>query len=114
MLSNAKDTLAGHWEMMGIETKIPFPTFTDTGFPKELLDELSKACDGRKIIGNRAASGTEIIKELGEEEIKDGSLIVYTSADPVLQIPGHEKHMGLETLYRYGKAARKICNSRAE
>ncbi len=114
MKSNAKDTLAGHWEMMGIETKIPFPTFTDTGFPQELIDQLSKACDGKKIIGNKAASGTEIIKELGEEEIKKGHLIVYTSADPVLQIPGHEKHMGLDNLYRYGKAARKICNSRPE
>ena len=78
-----KDTLAGHWEMVGIETKIPFPTFTDTGFPKELIDQISKACDNRKIIGNYASSGgTEIIKKLGEKEIHDNSLIVYTSADP--------------------------------
>ena len=112
MLSNAKDTLAGHWEMMGIETKIPFPVFTKTGFPQELIDELSKACDNRKIIGNKAASGTEIIKELGLKEINNNDLIVYTSADPVLQICGNEKHMGLKTLYRYGHAARKICNSR--
>ncbi len=113
-LSNAKDTLAGHWEMMGIETKVPFPTFTETGFPEELLTELSRAFDGKEIIGNKAASGTEIIKELGETEINEGKVIVYTSADPVLQICGNEETMGLETLYRYGKAAREICNSRPE
>ena len=87
-LSNAKDTMAGHWEMMGIETKIPFVTFTDTGFSKELIDELELKT-GHKIIGNKAASGTEIIKELGEEHIKTGSMIVYTSADSVLQIACH-------------------------
>ncbi len=109
-LSNAKDTMAGHWEMVGIFTKHPFPTFTETGFPKELIDKLEKAT-GRKIIGNRAASGTEILKELGEQEIKNGSLIVYTSGDSVLQICGHEKYMGLETLYKYSEMAREICNS---
>ncbi|TCG11520.1 phosphopentomutase [Mycoplasma todarodis] len=113
-LGNAKDTLAGHWEMMGIKTVTPFPTFTETGFPQEMLDELSKAFDGKEIIGNKAASGTEIITELGETEIKEGKVIVYTSADPVLQICGNEETMGLETLYRYGKAAREICNSRPE
>ncbi len=113
-LGNAKDTLAGHWEMMGIKTEVPFPTFTETGFPEELINELSKAFDNKEIIGNKSASGTEIIEELGETEIKEGKVIVYTSADPVLQICGNEETMGLETLYRYGKAARKICSSRPE
>jgi phosphopentomutase len=100
--------------MMGIQTKVPFPTFTETGFPKEMLDELSKAFDGKEIIGNRAASGTKIIAELGMKEINEGKIIVYTSADPVLQICGNEETMGLDNLYRYGKAAREICNSRPE
>ncbi len=113
-LGNAKDTLAGHWEMMGIKTIIPFPTFTETGFPKEMLDELSKAFDGKEIIGNKSASGTEILEELGEQEINENKVIVYTSADPVLQICGNEETMGLDTLYRYGKAAREICNSKPE
>ena len=107
-LSNAKDTMAGHWEMMGIETKVPFVTFTDTGFPKELIEELELKT-GHKIIGNKAASGTEIIKELGEEHIKTGSMIVYTSADSVLQIACHEKYFGLDELYRSCKIAREIC-----
>ena len=76
-LSNGKDTMTGHWEFMGIETKKPFLTFTDTGFPKELIDELEEKT-GHKIIGNYAASGTEILKVLGEEHIKTGSMIVYT------------------------------------
>ncbi|AAT27805.1 phosphopentomutase [[Mycoplasma] mobile] len=113
-LSNAKDTLAGHWEMMGIFTKIPFPVFTETGFPKELLDNLSKACDGREIIGNKSASGTEILDELAQKEIDEKKLIVYTSGDSVLQICGHEETMGLENLYRYAKEARRICSSRPE
>lgn len=113
-ISNAKDTLAGHWEMMGIFTEIPFPTFTETGFPKELIDLLSEAFDGRKIIGNRSASGTEIIDELAHEETENGSIIVYTSEDSVLQICANENVIGLENLYKYAKAARKICSSKPE
>lgn len=113
-ISNGKDTLTGHWEMMGIYTEHPFPTFTETGFPKELIDELEKAFDGRKIIGNKSASGTDIINELAEEEIKNNAIIVYTSGDSVLQICGHEKYMGLENLYRYAKEARRICSSKPE
>ena len=105
--SNGKDTMTGHWEMMGIHTKQPFQTFTDTGFPKELIDELEKRC-GKKVIGNRSASGTEIIEELGEEEIETGAMIVYTSADSVLQICGNEETFDLENLYRCCEIAREI------
>ncbi len=87
--SSGKDTMTGHWEMMGIHTTKPFVTFTDTGFPKELLDLLEKK-SGREIVGNKAASGTEIIEELAEEEIYHNKMIVYTSADSVLQICGNE------------------------
>ena len=83
--SNGKDTMTGHWEMMGIRTDKPFKTFTETGFPQELIAELEKRC-GKRVIGNKSASGTEIIEELGEEEINTGAMIVYTSADSVLQI----------------------------
>ncbi|MBQ9448517.1 MAG: phosphopentomutase [Acholeplasmatales bacterium] len=106
--SRGKDTMTGHWEFMGIKTTVPFKTFTDTGFPKELIDEL-EAKTGHKVIGNYAASGTEILKELGEEHIKTGAMIVYTSADSVLQIACHEKYFGLEELYRCCKIAREIC-----
>ena len=105
--SNGKDTMTGHWEMMGIRTDKPFITFTEHGFPKELIDELEKRC-GRKIIGNKAASGTEILEELGEQEVNEGKLIVYTSADSVLQICGNEEIMGLETLYHYCEIAREL------
>ena len=104
---NGKDTMTGHWEMMGIRTDKPFITFTEHGFPKELIDELEKRC-GRKIIGNKAASGTEILEELGEQEVNEGKLIVYTSADSVLQICGNEETMGLETLYHYCEIAREL------
>ena len=106
--SNGKDTMTGHWEMMGIYTTKPFLTFTDTGFPKELMDELSKRT-GKKLIGNKAASGTEIIKELGEEQTRDGSLIVYTSADSVLQIAANEASVPLDDLYKYCSIARELC-----
>ena len=106
--SKGKDTLTGHWEFMGVLTSKPFKTFTDTGFPKELIDELEEKT-GHKVIGNCAASGTEIIKELGEEHIKTGAMIVYTSSDSVLQIACHEKYFGLEELYRCCKIARQIC-----
>ena len=93
--SVGKDTMTGHWEMMGLYITKPFKTFTDTGFPKELLDELSKKT-GRKIVGNKSASGTEILDELGEHQMKTGDMIVYTSADSVLQICGHEETFGLQ------------------
>lgn len=106
--SNGKDTMTGHWEMMGIYTTKPFKTFTDTGFPKELIDEL-EAKTGHKVIGNYAASGTEILKQLGEEQMKENSLIVYTSADSVLQIAAHEEVTGVKELYRCCEIAREIC-----
>lgn len=106
--SNGKDTMTGHWEMMGVLTTKPFQTFTDTGFPKELIDELEKRT-GHKVIGNCAASGTEILARLGEEQIKTNSIIVYTSSDSVLQICGHEKYMGLDELYRCCEIARELC-----
>lgn len=106
-VSIGKDTMTGHWEMMGIYTDKPFKTFTENGFPEELIAELSKRT-GRTIIGNKSASGTEILEELGEEEINKGHLIVYTSADSVLQICGNEETMGLETLYHYCEIAREL------
>ncbi len=105
--SNGKDTMTGHWEMMGVLTTKPFITFTDTGFPDELIKELEKRT-GRHIIGNKAASGTVILDELGEREIENGDLIVYTSADSVLQICGNEETMGLDRLYGYCKIAREL------
>ena len=105
--SNGKDTMTGHWEMMGIYTQKPFKTFSEHGFPKELIDELEKRT-GRKIIGNKSASGTQILDELGEREINNGELIVYTSADSVLQICGNEETMGLDTLYHYCEIAREL------
>ncbi len=105
--SNGKDTMTGHWEMMGIHTTKPFITFTETGFPDELISELEKRF-GRKIIGNKSASGTAILDELGEQEINENKVIVYTSADSVLQICGNENHMGLETLYKYCEIAREL------
>ncbi len=105
--SNGKDTMTGHWEMMGIDTKKPFITFTETGFPKALIDELEKRC-GRRVIGNKSASGTAILDELAEEEIATGAMIVYTSADSVLQICGNEETMGLDNLYRYCEIAREL------
>ena len=105
--SKGKDTMTGHWEMMGLHITTPFKTFTETGFPKELLDELS-ARTGRAIIGNKSASGTEILDELAEEEIATGHKIVYTSADSVLQICGNEETFGLDELYRCCEIAREI------
>ena len=105
--SVGKDTMTGHWEMMGLHITKPFKTFTENGFPKELLEELSRRT-GRVIIGNKSASGTEILEELAEEEIQKGHLIVYTSADSVLQICGNEEIMGLENLYRYCGIAREL------
>lgn len=105
--SNGKDTMTGHWEMMCLEIKTPFQTFTDTGFPKELIEALEKET-GHRVIGNKAASGTEILDELAEEEIKTGAMIVYTSSDSVLQICGNEETFGLDELYRCCKIAREL------
>lgn len=105
--SLGKDTMTGHWEIMGLEVTKPFQTFTETGFPPELIRELEERT-GRKVIGNKSASGTEILEELAEEEIATGHMIVYTSADSVLQICGNEETFGLEELYRCCEIAREI------
>lgn len=105
--STGKDTMTGHWEMMGLHITTPFRTFTETGFPPELIKELEERT-GRKIIGNKSASGTEILDELAEEEIATGHMIVYTSADSVLQICGNEETFGLQELYRCCEIAREL------
>ena len=105
--ANGKDTLTGHLEIMGIRTLIPFKTFTETGFPEDLISELEKQT-GRKIIGNKNASGTEIIKELGPRQMETGELIVYTSADSVLQIAAHEDVIPLDELYKDCEIAREL------
>ena len=105
--SRGKDTMTGHWEMMGLEVTTPFKTFTETGFPQELIKELEERT-GRTVIGNKSASGTEILDELAEEEIATGHMIVYTSADSVLQICGKEETFGLDELYRCCEIARDI------
>ncbi len=105
--SVGKDTMTGHWEMMGLRVTTPFKTFTENGFPEELIKELETKF-GRKIVGNKSASGTEILEEYGEHEIETGDVIVYTSADSVLQICGHEEKMGLENLYKYCEIAREV------
>lgn len=105
--SLGKDTLTGHLEMMGILTTKPLKTFTETGFPDELIKELENRC-GRHVIGNVAASGTEIIKELGEQHMKTGDIIVYTSADSVLQIAAHESIIPVSELYKICEIARNI------
>jgi phosphopentomutase len=105
-LSNGKDTMTGHWEMMGLHIETPFRVFPD-GFPKQLLDDLESRT-GRGIIGNKSASGTEILDELGEEHIRTGSIIVYTSADSVLQIAAHEEIVPLEELYKICEIAREL------
>lgn len=106
-ISRGKDTMTGHWEIMGLKTEKPFITFTETGFPKELIDELEKRT-GHKVIGNKSASGTEILEELAEEEIATGHMIVYTSADSVLQICGNEETFDLKELYRCCEIAREL------
>lgn len=105
--SNGKDTMTGHWEIMGVLTTKPFITFTDTGFPKELVDELEEKT-GYKFIGNKSASGTEILKELGERQLKTKEMILYTSADSVLQIAAHEELFGINEIYRVCSIAREI------
>ena len=105
--STGKDTMTGHWEMMGLHITKPFQTFTEHGFPKELIEELEKRT-GHKVIGNKSASGTEILDELAEEEIATGHMIVYISADSVLQICGNEETFGLQELYRCCEIAREL------
>lgn len=105
--SCGKDTMTGHWELMGIKTVTPFVTFTETGFPPELIAELERRT-GHKVIGNKSSSGTEILDELAEEEIATGHMIVYTSADSVLQICGNEETFDLKELYRCCEIAREL------
>lgn len=105
--SVGKDTLTGHFEMMGLKVLKPFPSFTDTGFPPELIAALERY-SGRKMIGNISASGTEIMKELGEEQMATGAMIIYTSADSVLQLAANEEVIPLAELYDICAYARKI------
>lgn len=105
--SVGKDTMTGHWEMMGLYIDSPFQTFTETGFPDELIKELEEKTE-HKVIGNKSASGTEILDELGERHMQTGEMIVYTSADSVLQIAAHEETFGLDELYRCCEIAREI------
>ena len=105
--SASKDTMTGHWDMMGLKVTTPFKTFTDTGFPEDLIAELERRT-GHKVIGNKSASGTVILDELGEEEIGTGHMIVYTSADSVLQICGNEETFDLKELYRCCEIAREL------
>lgn len=105
--SRGKDTMTGHWEFMGLRTEKPFITFTETGFPPELIAELEQRT-GHKVIGNKSSSGTEILDELAEEEIATGHMIVYTSADSVLQICGNEETFDLKELYRCCEIAREL------
>lgn len=105
--SNGKDTTTGHWEIAGIVTENPFPTFTETGFPKEIMDKFEAAI-GRKTLGNYSASGTVIINELGDEHVKTGYPIVYTSADSVFQIACHEEVIPVDELYKICEIAREL------
>jgi len=104
--SVGKDTMTGHWEIMGLNIDKPFKVYPE-GFPQELIKQLEEKT-GRKVIGNKPASGTEIIEELGKEHMETGAIIVYTSADPVLQIAAHEEIVPLEELYKICEIAREI------
>lgn len=108
-ISNGKDTTTGHWEMVGIETKKAFPVYPG-GFPDEIIDTFVKECNLPGILGNVAASGTEIIKELGTEHIKTGKPIIYTSADSVFQIAAHEDVIPIDRLYEICRKARAILD----
>src|SRR5574344_1482142 len=108
--SKGKDTVTGHFEMMGIIKEEPFPTFPD-GFPKEIIDEVEKQT-GKKVIVNKSYSGTEVIKDYGEEHLKTGNLIVYTSADSVFQIAAHTSIVPLDDLYKYCEIARNILQGK--
>lgn len=106
-INKGKDTLTGHYEMMGIKFNAPFVSFTNIGFPRALIEEIEKKV-GRRVIGNKTASGTEIIDELGERSMQYGSIIVYTSADSVLQIAAHEDIVPLTELYKICEMVREI------
>ena len=105
--SKGKDTTIGHWEIAGIESSEPLPTFPD-GFPEELIHAFEERT-GRKVICNKPYSGTEVIKDYGKESVETGALIVYTSADSVFQIAAHEDIVPIEELYRYCEIARELC-----
>jgi phosphopentomutase len=105
-VSVGKDTMTGHWELMGLKVEIPFQTYPN-GFPPELIDQFERET-GRKVIGNKPASGTEILDELGERQMKTGEWIVYTSADSVLQLAAHEEIIPLDELYRACEIARRL------
>jgi len=105
-ISKGKDSVTGHWELMGVEVKEPFPTYPN-GFPLEVLDEFKKLT-GLEVLGNKTASGTEIIKELGEEHVRTGKPIVYTSADSVFQIAAHEDVIPIDELYHLCEISRKM------
>ena len=109
-VSKGKDTTIGHWEIAGVISPKPLPTFPE-GFPRELLDEFEKE-PGRKVICNKPYSGTEVIKDYGREHVETGALIVYTSADSVFQIAAHEDVVPIEELYRYCEIARRLCTGR--
>ncbi|MHB8792391.1 MAG: phosphopentomutase [Thermoleophilia bacterium] len=104
--SRGKDTTVGHWELMGVVTRKSFPVYPE-GFPREVIESFEEAT-GRGVLGNIAASGTQIINDLGEEHLRTGSLIVYTSADSVFQVAAHEKIVPPEELYEYCRKAREI------
>lgn len=106
-VSVGKDTMTGHWELMGLHIKVPFQTYTETGFPEQLIEAFEEKI-GRKTLGNKAASGTEIIAELGEEHLRTGSPIVYTSSDSVFQIAAHEEIIPPEELYQMCHIAREL------
>src|SRR5215210_26109 len=110
--SRGKDTTTGHWEMSGIITAKPFPTYPQ-GFPPRIIEPFERAI-GRKVIGNKPASGTEIIKELGEEHLRTGRPIVYTSADSVFQVATHHDVVSLQTLYGWCRIARRILRGEHE
>lgn len=107
-ISNGKDTMTGHWEMMGLKTEKPFITFTETGFPDEFI-KLFEEKTGRKCVGNKAASGTAILDEYGEHQIQTGDWIVYTSADSVFQVAANEEIIPLEELYSACEIARELA-----
>lgn len=106
--SKGKDTTIGHWEIAGIVSKKPLPTYPD-GFPKDLLEEFERRTH-RAVLCNQPYSGTEVIKDYGKEHVETGALIVYTSADSVLQIAAHEDIVPIEELYRYCEIAREVCS----
>jgi phosphopentomutase len=108
-VSVGKDTMTGHWELMGLKVNIPFRTYPE-GFPSGLIEAFERKT-GRKVIGNKPASGTEIIAELGAEQMKTGAWIVYTSADSVFQLAAHEEVIPLEELYRACEIARELTLS---